>query len=128
MVKFGNSGGKRPVRPGTRPVLPPFSIIPVPIFWALFIDALDILKAPITTFAQFFGIGIAANVVVAFLQGILATYVFADPIMLFAILEGGIPSPLDIYPTVTTILLLEMAAGSRGKIKGGPIGMLARGG
>ncbi len=128
MVKFGNAGGNRPIRPGSRPVLPPFSIIPVPIFWALFIDAFDILKAPITTITQFFGIGIAINVITAFVQAILATYIFADPIMLLALAEGGIPSPFDVWPTITTILLFETIAGRRGSLKGTPLARIGSGG
>lgn len=105
-----NTRSKSTSSSGGRPVMPPFNIIPIPIFWALLIDAVDLLKAPLTTVTQFLGIGVAINVVVAFIQGIMATYIFADPIMLLVIAEGGVPSPLDVWPTVTTILLLETAA------------------
>jgi len=80
-------------------------LIPV-IFWALAIDAIDLVSVIVETVGIFFGgAGLVAGLGVDAVQIVLALGVFGDPIMLLTTTDMLLPSVFDIFPATTAVVI-----------------------
>jgi len=89
-----------------------------PIFYALILDGIDVVAAPINTFLiSVGGAGLATDLAVDGLQSMLAFAIFED--LDFAIIPGAgeavLPSFLDLFPSFTVMVWYKENSGGKRK-------------